>query len=79
MDTHEVGRRIAENRRRRGLSQSVLAGLIGRSESWLSQVERGKRRIDAHSVLLRMSEILGVDTAKLTASDAEEVESLIVV
>ena len=36
----EVGRRIARQRRRRGLSQVVLAGLVGRSESWLSQVVR---------------------------------------
>jgi len=37
------GARITRARRRRGLSQAVLAGLVGRSESWLSQVERGKR------------------------------------
>lgn len=36
-----IGERIAIYRRRRGLTQLVLAGLIGRSESWLSQVERG--------------------------------------
>jgi len=35
------GLRIARARRRRGLSQAVLAGLVGRSESWLSQVGRG--------------------------------------
>jgi len=47
------GERIARARRRRGLSQAVLAGLVGRSESWLSQVERGKRGIDSYSVLVR--------------------------
>jgi transcriptional regulator with XRE-family HTH domain len=41
-----VGERIAIYRRRRGLSQVVLAGLIGRSVSWLSQVERGTRAVD---------------------------------
>ncbi|HEV3382142.1 MAG TPA: helix-turn-helix transcriptional regulator [Trebonia sp.] len=35
---------------RRGLSQAVLAGLVGRSESWLSRVEREKRRVDSHEV-----------------------------
>ena len=39
------GQRIARARRRRGLSQATLAGLVGRSESWLSQVERGLRQI----------------------------------
>ena len=40
-DARENGQRIARARRRRGLSQAALAGLVGRSESWLSQVERG--------------------------------------
>ncbi len=52
MASGSVGERIAAYRRRRGLSQPVLAGLIGRSESWLSQVERGVRSVDRLSVLL---------------------------
>jgi transcriptional regulator with XRE-family HTH domain len=63
-----AGQRIARARRRRGLSQAVLAGLVGRSESWLSQVERGKRGIDSHSVLLRLAEVLRVDLEELTSS-----------
>jgi transcriptional regulator with XRE-family HTH domain len=58
-DRETAGQRIARARRRRGLLQAVLAG---RSESWLSQVERGKRRIDSHSVLVRLAEVLRVDT-----------------
>jgi transcriptional regulator with XRE-family HTH domain len=50
-----AGTRIARARRRRGLSQSVLAGLVGRSESRLSQVERGKRGADSYAVLTRMA------------------------
>ena len=50
-----AGQRITRARRRRGLSQAVLAGLVGRSESWLSQVERGKRGVDSHSVLTRLA------------------------
>src|SRR5690349_15722098 len=61
MPEPELGPRIARARRRRGLSQAVLAGLIGRSESWLSQVERGKRGLDSHSVLVRLAEVLRVD------------------
>jgi transcriptional regulator with XRE-family HTH domain len=70
-----AGARIARARRRRGLSQSVLAGLVGRSESWLSQVERGKRGEDSHLVLTRMAEILRVEVEELTgpgAGDGEE-------
>src|SRR3954466_8661879 len=60
-----IGRRIATYRRRRGLSQAALAGLIGRSESWLSQVERGVRSIDRMSVLLDMARVLHVDVEAL--------------
>ena len=63
------GARIARARRRRGLSQAVLAGLVGRSESWLSQVERGKRRIDSHAVLTRMAAVLRVEVEELTGPD----------
>ncbi|HEY6309341.1 MAG TPA: helix-turn-helix transcriptional regulator [Streptosporangiaceae bacterium] len=67
-DQEVAGQRIARARRRRGLSQAVLAGLVGRSESWLSQVERGKRGIDSHSVLVRLAEVLRVDIEEFTGS-----------
>ena len=67
-DRETAGQRIARARRRRGLSQAVLAGLVGRSESWLSQVERGKRGVDSHSVLVRLAEVLRVDIEELTGS-----------
>ena len=63
-----IGERIAVYRRRRGLSQAALAALIGRSESWLSQVERGKRSADRLSVLVEMAKILHVDVEALTGS-----------
>jgi transcriptional regulator with XRE-family HTH domain len=44
----------------------VLAGLVGRSESWLSQVERGKRGIDSHAVLTRLAAVLRVDVEEIT-------------
>src|SRR3954462_2068685 len=61
-----IGRRIATYRRRRGLSQAALAGLIGRSESWLSQVERGVRSVDKMSVLLDLARVLHVEVEALT-------------
>lgn len=72
MGSSEVGQRIARARRRRGLSQAALAGLAGRSESWLSQVERGKRDIDSHAVLTRLAVILHVGMAELTGPGPDE-------
>ena len=60
-----LGARIAAYRRRRGLSQAALAGLIGRSESWLSQVERGIRSVDRLSVLLDLASVLRIDVEAL--------------
>ncbi len=64
-----LGERIAVHRRRRGLSQVALGRLIGRSESWVSQVERGTRKVDRMSVLGQVAEALGVPVADL-APDA---------
>lgn len=65
MTSDGAGRRIAIYRRRRGLSQVALAGLVGRSESWLSQVERGVRSVDRMSVLLDLSRVLDVEVELL--------------
>jgi transcriptional regulator with XRE-family HTH domain len=65
-----AGQRLARARRRRGLSQAALAGLVGRSESWLSQVERGRRGVDSHAVLTRLAAVLRVDVAEISATDS---------
>lgn len=61
-----IGERIAIYRRRRGLSQKKLAGLVGRSESWLSQVERGIRSVDKLSVLIDIAKVLKVNVETLS-------------
>jgi transcriptional regulator with XRE-family HTH domain len=64
-DGKAFGRRVAFYRKRRGWSQTELAALLDRSETWVSQVERGVRRIDRMSVLERLAEQLGVPLAEL--------------
>lgn len=66
MADETIGKRIAAYRRRRGMSQEALAGLIGRSESWLSQVERGLRSVDRLSVLLDLAKVLHTDVETLS-------------
>ena len=60
-----VGELVAIYRRRRGLSQLALANMIGRSEAWLSQVERGIRHVDRVSVLIRLAQVLKVTVEDL--------------
>ncbi len=63
-----VGERIAYWRNRRGLTQEVLAGLVGRSASWMTKVERGEHMIDRVSVILALSRVLKVEPGKLIGS-----------
>lgn len=65
-----VGERIAARRKRRGLSQEALAGLVGRSRSWLSQVERGIRGVDRLSTLSELAKVLRCEVADLIDSDS---------
>jgi transcriptional regulator with XRE-family HTH domain len=65
MVTGAIGERIGAYRRRRGISQAALAGLVGRSESWLSQVERGVRSVDSLPVILDLARVLRVAPEKL--------------
>ena len=62
-----LGRKIAAERRRRGLSQPELARMIDRSVAWVSQVERGVRKVDRMSVLEILAAALEVPLAELAA------------
>jgi transcriptional regulator with XRE-family HTH domain len=56
---------VARLRRRRGLSQEVCAGLVGRTADWLSKVENDRISIDRVSVLRQLASVLRVDLAVL--------------
>jgi len=71
-DAQLTGERIAYHRKRLGLSQVEFAGLIGRSESWVSQVERGVRAVDRLSVLQTVASALGVPVTELRDADADD-------
>lgn len=60
-----LGERIAFHRKRRGLSQVELSRLVNRSESWVSQVERGARHVDRLSVLAQVADVLNVPVTEL--------------
>src|SRR5881275_2170676 len=66
-----IGERIRIYRARRGLSQKELAGLVGRSESWLSQVERGVRSVDRFSVLVDIAQVLKTNVQTIAGTRLE--------
>ncbi|WP_055477675.1 helix-turn-helix domain-containing protein [Sphaerimonospora mesophila] len=63
-----LGQRIRYLRERRGMTREVLAGLIGKSVSWVKQVEHGKLQQQPRlPILLQLAEALRVrDLSELT-------------
>ncbi|WP_435797648.1 helix-turn-helix domain-containing protein [Streptomyces avermitilis] len=61
------GQRMQILRTRRGMSRSVLAGLLGKSPSWVKQVEGGRLQMPKLPMVLRIAEALRVrDLSDLT-------------
>lgn len=60
----DVGRRIAEARRRRGLTQEQLAELLRVSERYLRRIEAGEENLTLMS-LARIADKLGTPVAAL--------------
>ncbi|MGH2717998.1 MAG: helix-turn-helix domain-containing protein [Actinomycetota bacterium] len=57
--------RVAELRRLRGLTQRELGAALRRSESWVSQVERGVQPVERFAVLQSLADALGVPVGRL--------------
>jgi transcriptional regulator with XRE-family HTH domain len=66
-DHMTAGERIALYRKRRGMSQEVLAGLVGRTADWLSKVENIRHDLDRLSVLRSVADALDVTIGDLLA------------
>lgn len=68
------GARIAALRKERKLSQKDLGAEVARSESWVSQVERGAMRVDRLSILQTLANALEVSVQDLRSDVAEPAE-----
>jgi transcriptional regulator with XRE-family HTH domain len=64
-DGMTIGECVAFYRRRRGRTQSVLAGLVGRTEDWLRKVEHDALPLDRLSVLRWLAHALDVSLGDL--------------
>lgn len=60
-----IGERIAFYRKRRGYTQEVLAGLVGRSTDWLAKAESGRRRPPRVDMLAELARVLRVPLGDL--------------
>jgi transcriptional regulator with XRE-family HTH domain len=62
-----LGRKVAEGRRRHGMSQPELAALLDRPVSWVSQLERGAAPIDCPDTLRTVADALELPLNELAA------------
>lgn len=65
MADEHIGARVRVWRRRRGLSQAILAGLAGLSQGYISQIEAGIRGVERRSTLVAIAAALDVSVADL--------------
>ncbi|MFE0378696.1 helix-turn-helix domain-containing protein [Streptomyces inhibens] len=65
------GQRMQILRTRRGMSRNVLAGLLGKSPSWVKQIEAGRLQMPKLPMVLRIGEALRVrDLSELTGDQS---------
>lgn len=62
-----LGERVAWYRRRRGMSQTVLAGSVNRTEDWVSKIENNHIDLDRLSVIRALADALDVSIGDLLA------------
>ncbi|WP_329018825.1 helix-turn-helix domain-containing protein [Streptomyces sp. NBC_00690] len=74
-ESRAFGARVAGLREDRGLTQKQLAAEIGRTASWLSQVERGIQPVNRMDVLRLLADGLGVSQQELRPDAPAEVDS----
>ncbi len=73
-DPWSIGPRIRHWRTARGMSRRTLAGLLGRSESWLEMAEIGKRAPYRLDDLIDIARALRVDLGRLLGEPAPGIE-----
>lgn len=69
-----IGDRVVYYRHRRGLTQVALAGLVGRTESWVEKIENGRAPLDRISVIRELASALDVFLHDLLPDDIADVE-----
>jgi transcriptional regulator with XRE-family HTH domain len=63
-----LGRKVAQERRRHGLSQPELAAILGQPVSWVSRLERGVEPVVGQPVLETLAGVLGLPPSDLAVT-----------
>lgn len=67
------GQRVAYYRKRRGITQDALAGLVGRTVSWVEKIESGRAPLDRVSTLAQVAKVLDLSIYDLLPDDVAPV------
>jgi transcriptional regulator with XRE-family HTH domain len=70
------GQRVAYYRRRRGMSQQVLADLVGKTLSWVEKIESGRANLQVLPNIARIAEVLDIAPWELLPDDIVNVDNL---
>jgi transcriptional regulator with XRE-family HTH domain len=73
-EKRSLGQRLRVARERLGLTQEELALRVARKKNWLSDIERGRRGIDVHT-LQRLADVMGQSIEYFTNSDYDQQRS----
>ncbi|MFV2101629.1 helix-turn-helix domain-containing protein [Micromonospora sp. LOL_024] len=60
-----IGRRVAQWRARRWMTQQALTDRLGKSKSWMDKIERAARRLNRYPTIQQIAEVLRVEPAVL--------------
>ena len=63
------GEKVAYYRRRRGMSQVVLAGLMGKTESWVEKIESGRASLQMLPNIALLARLFSVSPLDLLPDD----------
>jgi transcriptional regulator with XRE-family HTH domain len=69
-----TGQRVAYYRRRRGMTQEVLAGLVGKTVSWIEKIEAGRMPLDVLSNITALAHALDISAMDLMPDDIAPVD-----
>lgn len=80
----KVGENVRRLRRWRGMDQAAVAGLVGRSQGWLSRIESGQLKLDRTTDIEALADVLQVHPGDITGrphrapgSPTPEVDALV--
>jgi transcriptional regulator with XRE-family HTH domain len=67
LDNNAFGKLVKSFREQRGWSQGQLAEKWGHTREYVSQIERGKRKLEKWEQVMRLADILDIPPERLDA------------